>query len=55
MIAAAIGVAVFLVIYFDAYFSGRRSVIPHVIAMAALGFALSPFGGAWSVFNYLCR
>jgi two-component system sensor histidine kinase DesK len=51
VIAATIGVVVFLVIYFDAYFSSRRSVVPHAIAMAALGFALSPFGGAWSVFN----
>ena len=51
IVAAMVGVVVFLAVYLDAYFSGRRSIVPHVLAMTALGYALSAFGGAWSVFN----
>ena len=50
ILAAVVALAVFLPLYFDAYFAGRRSVVPHVIAIALIGFALAPFGGAWSVF-----
>ena len=48
--AAIVGVAAFLAIYFDAYAGKRRSVLPHVVGMVAIGFALAPFGGVWSVF-----
>lgn len=50
-IASAIGVALFLAVYFDAYLGRRKSAVPHAIAMAAIGYALSPFGGVWSVFD----
>ena len=50
-IGSAVGVTVFLAVYFDAYFGNRRSVVPHAFAMAGIGFALSPFGGVWSVFD----
>ncbi len=49
--ASLIGVAVFLGVYYDAYFNVRRSVIPHAIAMAAIGYALASFGGVWTVFD----
>ena len=50
--ASLVGTAVFLVVYFDAYRRCERgSALGHVIAMTVIGFALSPFGGAWSVFN----
>ena len=50
-IASAIGATVFLIVYFDAYFANRRSVVPHAIVMSGIGYALSPFGGVWSVFD----
>ena len=49
--ASLAGLALFLAVYFDAYFGGRRSIIPHAIAMAALSYALAPFGGIWSVLD----
>ena len=51
LLASVAGMALFLAIYWHAFFRQPRSTVPHVIAMAAIGFALSPFGGAWSVFN----
>jgi two-component system sensor histidine kinase DesK len=50
-VASLIGVTLFLVVYLDAFFGGRKSVIPHAVAMAGIGYALSPFGGVWSVFD----
>ena len=52
VVASLVGIALFLAVYFSAY--GRRqagSALGHVVAMAGIGFILSPFGGAWSVFN----
>ncbi len=49
--AAIVGVGTFLAIYFDAYAGRRRSLLPHVLGMVAIGFALAPFGGVWSVFE----
>ena len=49
--ASLIGIVVFLIVYLDAYLGHRRSVIPHVLAMTLIGFALSPFGGIWTVFH----
>ena len=49
--AGALGVIVFLILYFHLFLGKPRSALPHVLAMAALGFVLAPFGGAWSVFN----
>lgn len=50
--ASLAGTAVFLAVYVDAY---RRpsgaGLLLHVAAMAGIGFALAPLGGAWSVFN----
>jgi two-component system sensor histidine kinase DesK len=51
VIASAIGLGLFLLVYFDAWFAGRRSTLPHVAAMTAIGFALSPFSAMWSVLN----
>jgi two-component system sensor histidine kinase DesK len=51
MVASLTGITLFLVVYFDAYFAGRRSIVPHAIAMAAIGYSLSPFGGVWSVLD----
>jgi two-component system sensor histidine kinase DesK len=51
VLAGLLGCVVFLLVYVDAYFSARRTTLPHVAVMALIGFALSPFGGAWSVFN----
>ena len=49
--ASAAGIGVFLAIYWHAVFRKPASVLPHVVGMAAIGFAVSPFGGAWSVLN----
>ena len=49
--ASLVGTAVFLAVYVDAYRRERGSALGHVVAMAVIGFVLSPFGGAWSVFN----
>lgn len=49
--ASAAGLVLFLLVYFDAYFRDRRSIVPHAIAMAAISYALSPFGGVWSVLD----
>ena len=40
----------FLAIYVDGLRT-RRSPMLHAVASAVIGFTLSPFGGAWSVFN----
>ncbi len=50
MIAGLAGTAVFLAIYADGLRPGRSTML-HAVASAGIGFALSPFGGAWSVFN----
>ena len=50
LIAGLVGTGVFLAVYADGLRS-QRSPVPHALASAAIGFALSPFGGAWSVFN----
>ena len=50
MIAGLLGTSVFLAIYADGL-RLRRSPMLHALACAGVGFALSPFGGAWSVFN----
>ena len=51
VVLSLVAVAVFLGVYFDAYRREGARTIPHVVAMAAIGFLLSPLGGAWSVFN----
>ena len=48
--AALLGTAVFLAVYADGLRT-RRSYVFHALVSAGVGFALSPFGGAWSVFN----
>ncbi len=50
LVAGLVGTAVFLAIYADGLRT-RRSPVVHALACAGIGFALSPFGGAWSVFN----
>jgi two-component system sensor histidine kinase DesK len=50
MIGGLLGTIVFLAIYADGLRT-RRSPVFHALASAGVGFALSPFGGAWSVFN----
>ena len=50
MIAGLVGTTVFLAIYADGLRT-RRTPRLHALACAGIGFALSPFGGAWSVFN----
>jgi two-component system, NarL family, sensor histidine kinase DesK len=50
LLAALVGTAAFLAIYADGL-RARRSYAPHALACAGIGFALSPFGAAWSVFN----
>jgi two-component system sensor histidine kinase DesK len=48
--ASAAGLAVFLVLYFRVWnLSGWRR-LPFAGGMLAIGFALQPFGGIWSVF-----
>lgn len=49
--ASIVGIALFLVVFLDAYFRRPRLILPHVVAMAAIGYALAPFGGGWSVFS----
>ncbi len=51
ILASCAGVALFLASYAHAYFRRPRSLLPDVLLMAAIGFALAPFGGAWSVFT----
>jgi two-component system, NarL family, sensor histidine kinase DesK len=50
MAAGLLGTAAFLALYADGLRS-RRSYVVHALVSAGVGFALSPFGGAWSVFN----
>ena len=50
MVAGLVGTAVFLAIYADGL-RPRRPLLLYGLACAGIGFALSPFGGAWSVFN----
>ncbi len=50
VVAGLLGTAVFLAIYADGM-RERRSVVFHALASTGVGLALSPFGGAWSVFN----
>jgi two-component system sensor histidine kinase DesK len=49
--ASAIGVIAFLALYADAYLRWPARRLPHVVGIAAIGYLLSPFGGAWGVFN----
>jgi two-component system sensor histidine kinase DesK len=51
ILAGVLGVGVFLPLYLHSVFGPPRSQMPYVIAFALIGFALSPFGGIWSVFN----
>ena len=51
LVASSVGFALFLASFAHAYFRHPRSLLPDVLLMAAIGFALSPFGGAWSVFS----
>ena len=51
LIASSVGFALFFASFAHAYFRHPRSLLPDVLLMAAIGFALSPFGGAWSVFS----
>ncbi|HEY1607612.1 MAG TPA: sensor histidine kinase [Allosphingosinicella sp.] len=48
---SAIGLGLFLIVYLDAAFAARRSVLPHIAAITLIGFALSPFSAMWSVVN----
>ena len=50
LVAGLLGTAVFLAVYADGLRS-KRSPLWHALASAGIGFTLSPFGGAWSVFN----
>jgi two-component system sensor histidine kinase DesK len=49
--ASALGLGLFLIVYLDASFMARRSVLPHIAAITVIGFALSPFSVMWSVIN----
>jgi two-component system sensor histidine kinase DesK len=51
IVASLTGVSLFLLVYFDAYLGRRRSIVPHAVVMAGIGYALSPFGGVWSVLD----
>jgi two-component system sensor histidine kinase DesK len=49
--ASAVGFVLFAIVYADASFFSRRSILPHIGAMSLIGFALSPFSVMWSVVN----
>jgi len=51
VMASVAGTALFLGLWFHQFLAKPRSTLPHILVIAAIGFALSPFGGAWSVFN----
>ena len=51
LIASAIGIGVFLIVYFDAYLRWPANRLPHVVAIAAIGYLLSPFNPSWGVFS----
>jgi two-component system sensor histidine kinase DesK len=51
VLAGVVGIGVFLPLYLHSVFGRPRTQLPYVIAFALIGFALSPFGGVWSVFN----
>ena len=51
LVASSAGLALFLASFAHAYFRRPRFLLPDALLMAAIGFALSPFGGAWSVFS----
>ena len=52
VLASLGGTALFLALFLRLVLArGRRPVAPTILGAAAIGFALSPFGGAWSVFN----
>jgi len=48
--ASALGIAVFLVLYFRVWNLVGWRRLPFASGMLLLGFALEPFGGVWSVF-----
>jgi two-component system sensor histidine kinase DesK len=50
VVAGLAGTLVFLGVYTHGTLT-KRAPLAHAAASAAIGFALSPFGGAWSVFN----
>lgn len=55
VIAIALGLAVFLPIYFLAFKDPSRDNIPHTLAFILIGFALAQFNGGFSVFHiYAC-
>jgi two-component system sensor histidine kinase DesK len=48
---SGIGIAVFIAVYLHAVVTRPRSLRVYVVASVLIGFALSPFGGVWAVFN----
>lgn len=48
--ASALGIAAFLVLYFRGYGATTWPRLACAFAMLAIGLALEPFGGVWSVF-----
>lgn len=50
LLASAVGIFVFLVAYLVRWARDETPAIWQVALYAAIGFALSPFGGVWSVF-----
>ncbi|WP_323992670.1 histidine kinase [Nguyenibacter sp. L1] len=51
ILAGLLGLAAFLPLYLHAITTRRGTVLPQALAMAAIGFVLSPFGGIWSVYT----
>ncbi|MBL4672789.1 MAG: sensor histidine kinase [Arenicella sp.] len=51
IIAAVVAISVFLPIYFHGHKQTGLKSVPHVVAISAIGFALSPFFGAHGVFH----
>jgi two-component system sensor histidine kinase DesK len=51
IIAALLAIFVFLPIYFHGHKQPGLKSLPHVVAISAIGFALSPFFGAHGVFH----
>jgi len=51
IIASVVAISVFIPIYFHGHKQAGLKSVPHVIAISAIGFALSPFFGAHGVFH----
>ncbi|MFT6407756.1 MAG: two-component system sensor histidine kinase DesK [Arenicella sp.] len=51
IIAAVVAISLFLPIYFHGHKQVGLKAVPHIAAMSAIGFAVSPFFGAHGVFH----